>query len=136
MSVSSFAEDKPASTTGNFGGFLHVIDANFEPSREVPVTAPTAQSNPPRYPTHKPGYDGTFKILDQLVWPELYALNVQMGSVVRFEEMWVVSAQHPWAVYTGPTVAVTRRSWREMRGLGGHMIKLAKVESDKRRQGS
>ena len=78
---------------------------------------------------YKPGYDGTFKILDQVVWSDLYALNYQLGGAVGFEDMWAVSAQHPWAVYTGPSTGVTRRNWREMRGMAGHMVKLVKEKS-------
>jgi len=50
--------------------------------------------------------------------------------------MWAVLAQHPWAVYTGPSIGVTRRNWREMRGMGGHTVKLVKEKSEREGQGS
>jgi len=132
VSVSSFSEDQSANKTGDFRGFLHVIDSSFDPTKvPSPSSTPapsTSRQNPARQSPYKPGYDGTFKILDQLVWPELFALNAK-GGAVKFEDMWIVSAQHPWAVYTGATTGVRRRNWREMRGMGGHMLKLAKEKS-------
>lgn len=131
VSVSSFSEDNSSKKTGDFRGFLHAIDSQFD-SNEVPPTTSTAASQRDRAKKslYKPGYDGTFKILDQLVWPELFAMNVK-GASVRFADMWTVSAQHPWAVYTGSTTGVTRRNWRELKGMGGHMLKLAKEKSDR-----
>jgi hypothetical protein len=133
VSVSSFSEDQRAKNTGDFRGFLHAIDGTFDPS-EVPSSSSTPAPSTSRQgrakkSLHKPGYDGTFKILDQLVWPELFAMNAK-GGAVRFEHMWTISAQHPWAVYTGASTGVARRDWREMRGMGGHMVKLAKDKSD------
>ncbi|TVY17060.1 hypothetical protein LARI1_G004498 [Lachnellula arida] len=140
LSVSSYAKDQPDNGTGDFQGFLHAIDASFDPSRvsssAAPAPNPTSRPPPPKGGMYKAGYDGTFKISDRLVWSELYALNVQMGSVVGFEDMWAVSAQHPWGVYMGPSTGVLRRNWREMKGMGGHMVKLAKEASEKEGRGS
>lgn len=138
LSVSSYAKDQSDNATGDFQGFLHAIDATFDPSRVTSASAPTptSRSAPPKGGMYKAGYDGTFKISDRLVWSELYALNVKMGSVVSFEDMWAVSAQHPWGVYMGPSTGVLRRNWREMKGMGGHMVKLAKEASEKQGRGS
>ncbi|TVY43403.1 hypothetical protein LOCC1_G004573 [Lachnellula occidentalis] len=138
VSVSSYAEDQSGKATGGFQGFLHAIDASFDPSRVPASSAPaaTSRSAAPKAGLYKSGYDGTFKISDRLIWSELYALNVQMGSVVRFEDFWAVAAQHPWAVYMGPSTGVLRRNWREMKGMGGHMVRLAKETSEKEGRGS
>jgi hypothetical protein len=139
VSASSFTEDQTEKGIGNFHGFLHAIDASFDPSK-VPSSssAPASTSGRGRSKggMYKPDYDGTFKILDQVVWSDLYALYIYHGGAVRFEDMWAVAAQHPWAVYTGPSTGVTRRNWREMRGMGGHMVKLAKEKSERDGQGS
>ncbi|TVY24854.1 hypothetical protein LHYA1_G007228 [Lachnellula hyalina] len=140
VSVSSYVQDEDQSDkgTGDFQGFLHAIEAGFDSARVPSSSAPSSTSRPaaPKGGLYKPGYDGTFKISDRLVWSELYALNVQMGQVLGFEDMWAVSARHPWALYMGPSTGVLRRNWREMKGMGGHMVKLAKETSEKERRGS
>jgi hypothetical protein len=77
-------------------GFIHAIDSDFDPAK---------------VPEPKTGYDGTFKIIDQLVWTDLYAMHVGRTSQ-NLNEYWSLAAEHPDKLYVGPTTAVARRVWR------------------------
>lgn len=52
-------------------------------------------------------------------------MTERLAIVKNVEELWAISARHPWGVYTGPTTAVQRRQWREMEVLGGKVARLA-----------
>jgi hypothetical protein len=83
--------------------FIHVIDSAFDPDK---VTGQIS------------GYDGTFRIIDQLLWTDLYALHVNRACQA-LDGFWSLASEHPEAVYVGPTTGVKRRKWRKMRsGLG------------------
>lgn len=43
-------------------------------------------------------------------------------SAQDFRSYWQLAAKHPWGIYVGPSTAVGRRTWREMRG--GAMVGL------------
>lgn len=47
-----------------------------------------------------------------------------------FEDYWALAAQHPWAVYVGPTTGIRRRIWREMKGGMGMLLKAEKERLD------
>ncbi|KAE8447341.1 hypothetical protein EG329_010899 [Mollisiaceae sp. DMI_Dod_QoI] len=112
-------------STGDFRPFLHAIDATYSPSPSPSASFPpnnntqTQTRNSKMYPK---GYTGTFPILDQLVWSDLFGLNVS-GTRVALEDMYALGALHPWGVYVGPTTGTRRREWREMREGMGILLK-------------
>ena len=131
ISVASFSDARPGDRKGDYRGFLHAVAADFDP------TAPSSSSlsaRPnfiePQRPT--PGYDGEFKIIDQLIWTDLFAMNVITGVGHVFEDYWALAVQHPWAVYVGPTTGVRRRIWRCMKGTMGMLLKAEKERLDRR----
>lgn len=83
----------------NQRGFLHVVDATFDSAK------PTEQT---------PAYGGTFQIIDQLIWTDLYALHVNR-TCQSLSEFWALAAEHPEAMYVGPTTGIRRKQWRKMR---------------------
>ncbi|OZJ06593.1 hypothetical protein BZG36_00644 [Bifiguratus adelaidae] len=99
-SIKAFST-QAADRKGDYRGFLQVIESDYDPSES-------------KQRGYKPGYDGSFKIIDQLVWTDLYAMNIASGSQT-FQEYWALAAEHPGAVYVGPTTGVRRRDWREMK---------------------
>jgi hypothetical protein len=84
-----------------------VIESDYDPSES-------------KQRGYKPGYDGSFKIIDQLVWTDLYAMNIDSGSQT-FQDYWALAGEHPGAVYVGATTGVKRRDWREMKEREGHV---------------
>ncbi|CZT11376.1 uncharacterized protein RAG0_15549 [Rhynchosporium agropyri] len=107
---------------GDFRGFLYVIDADFDPSKDEDVNG-------------KNGYKGSFKIIDQLVWTDLFA-NFVTSHAQNLKEYWALAMGHPWGVYVGPTTAVRRRLWREMNGGLGMLLEASKNVSNEGSGGS
>lgn len=93
MSVRSFQNDKDVPS------FVHAVDPAFVP------TKPDEDSV---------GYTGDVRIVDQLIWTDLYALH---GNLVcqNLSEFWSLARENPDEVYTGPTTGVRRRIWRKLR---------------------
>lgn len=79
-------------------GFIDVIDSTFDTDK--PHEKQT-------------GYDGTFRIIDQMLWTDLYALHVSRACQ-SLDEFWSLAAEHPHELYWGPTTAVQRRNWRRI----------------------
>jgi len=126
-STTSFSDARPGDRKGDYRGFLHAVAADFDPTAQS-----SSSSTTPRMPIPKkrtPGYDGQFKIIDQLLWTDLFAMHVASVSHT-FEDYWALAAQHPWAVYVGPTTGVRRRIWREMKGGMGMLLKAEKERLD------
>lgn len=115
----------PSDSKGDFRPFLHAVDATFsiEPSLS---SAPSSSTQKVPAPKYKPGYDGSFKILDQLIWTDLYAMSGRQSSY----DYWRLSMQHPWGVYVGPTTGVRRRMWREMQKGLGQLLVAGKSSSE------
>lgn len=110
-SFKSFADARSGDRKGDYRGFLDAVDANFDPEKESNETYPK-------------GYDGSFKIIDQLVWTDLLAINaIAPGGSMLAQNYWALAMQHPWGVYVGPTTGVKRRHWREMRTALGLALK-------------
>ena len=78
-----------------------MIDPSFDPSKT---------------PAASDGYEGVFKIIDLLVWTDLYARTSVVQGDPGIHKYWSLSTKHPWGVYVGPSTAVSRRRWKEMRG--------------------
>lgn len=98
-SVASFKDEHPTDRNGDYRGFLHVMDPSYKASE-----------------SKIPDYKGTFKIIDQLVWTDLYPRTSMNTANQELSDYWGMATRHPWGVYVGPTTAVARRAWREMRG--------------------
>lgn len=114
--VTSFLNGPSPTATGgghaDYRGFLNAVIADFEPQ-----STPSSSPAPPMLSRKRHvGYNGTFKIIDQLIWTDLFAMTSFRGPQDA-ETYWAVAAQHPWGVYVGPTTGVRRRIWREMNGL-------------------
>lgn len=109
-SFKSFADTRSGDRKGDYRGFLDAVDADFDAEDE---------GNKKAYPK---GYDGSFKIIDQLVWTDLLAINVIASGSMTVQDCWTLATQHPWGVYVGPTTGVKRRQWREMRTVLGYAL--------------
>lgn len=84
----------------NTRGFLRAVDSMFD-------SVKPAEENST--------YDGTFRIIDQLIWTDLYAvLHVNRGCQ-SLKEFWSLAAEHPQAMYVGSTNGIKRKKWRKMR---------------------
>ena len=83
----------------NARGFVHAVDATFDSSKSAEQAS---------------GYDGTLRIIDQLIWTDLYALNVNK-SCQDLNELWSLATAHPDGLYVGPTTGVKRKKWRVLR---------------------
>lgn len=110
-----------ADQQGDYRGFLHVVSADFTPTEEGASASRKGKR-------HAPGYDGTFKIIDQLIWTDLFAMTSTAAQDA--ETYWALAAQHPWGVYVGPTTGVRRRMWREMNGVLGGMVEVVKAAGE------
>ncbi|KAK0122479.1 hypothetical protein ONS95_010710 [Cadophora gregata] len=119
-SLFSFSDAREGDRKGDYRGFLQAVDADFDPSKEEQ----NRKANPK-------GYDGSFKIIDQLVWTDLFAVSVACHAQTM-QDYWALAAQHPWGVYVGPTTGVRRRQWREMNGGLGFMLEASKKIADER----
>ncbi|KAH7370910.1 hypothetical protein BKA65DRAFT_590159 [Rhexocercosporidium sp. MPI-PUGE-AT-0058] len=117
-SLLSFSDAREGDRKGDYRGFLAAIDPEFDPSKED-------KKNDPK------GYDGSFKIIDQLVWTDLFAIFVTCSGQTM-HDYWILAAQHPWGVYVGPTTGVRRRQWREMNGGLGFLLEASKKIVDER----
>jgi len=93
-SVKSFTKSNP-SVKGDFGGFITAIDASFKPEENNPTTQ----------------YDGSFKIIDQLIWTDLYGMHIHIHCM-QPKDFWSLGKEHPWGLYVGMTTDVSRRNWR------------------------
>lgn len=130
--------------TGDWRPFVLAIDADFTPpetpqtppaappsSPLIEFTIPTAESCKPPFPpadynSDSPFYQGCMRILDQLVWTDLYAM---LASQCQFlDQLWPLAIEHPWNVYCGPTTAMQRKIWGEIRD--GRLAILQKVAVD------
>ena len=125
--TTSFSDSRPGDRKGDYRGFLHAVAADFDPAAQSSSSSATPRIPKPKKQT--PGYDGQFKIIDQLLWTDLFAMHVTSVSHT-FEDYWALAAQHPWAVYVGPTTRVRRRVWREMKGGMGMLLKAEKERLD------
>ncbi|KAH6669980.1 hypothetical protein B0J14DRAFT_657074 [Halenospora varia] len=108
-------------TPGDFAPFLHAIRPKDPPTPPNPSSSTRAAR--PRQASSP--FDGTLKVLAHLLYTDLFAMTERLAIVKNVEELWAISARHPWGVYTGPTTAVQRRQWREMEALGGKVARLA-----------
>jgi len=95
--VKSFTDASP-DVKADYGGFVIAVDGTFNPDLR----------------SSTPEYDGSVKIVDQLVWTDLYGLYVNSLLCQRLEEFWGVGREHPWGVYVGPTTGVWRRDTRRI----------------------
>jgi hypothetical protein len=115
-SFTSFADTHFGDRKGDYRGFLHVLDAKYFPPTIPPINKATHPLDDLSTSTPPAGYSGTFKIIDQLLWTDLFATSFLTGSgTLLAQEYWALSQQHPLGVYVGPTTGVQRRDWREMR---------------------
>lgn len=114
-SILSFADARSGDRKGDYRGFLLAVDPAFSSTPD----APDRNKGDPK------GYDGVFKIIDQLVWTDLFAVHVACGSQT-LQDYWSLATQHPWGVYVGPTTGVRRRQWREMTGGLGLLLQAGK----------
>ncbi|RDW88044.1 hypothetical protein BP6252_00076 [Coleophoma cylindrospora] len=105
--ISSFANTRAGDRKGDYRGFVTAIDCNSSDNGRRPL---------PR------GYEGHVKIIDQLIWTDLYA-QIAARHAQNLIDFWGLAARHPWAVYIGPTVGVRRKKWREMRDVLETMLK-------------
>ncbi|ESZ90383.1 hypothetical protein SBOR_9219 [Sclerotinia borealis F-4128] len=71
-------------------GFVKVVSADFDPASNS-IT----------------GYNGTFKIIDQLVWTELYPLGEHL-KCATLDAHWALARNHTEELYVGATTAVQR----------------------------
>lgn len=124
-SLLSFTQASGNERQGDYRGFLLAVDSSFDPSATETTEANTAESSTKKENTFPKGYDGTFKIIDQLVWTDLFAVHVATGSQ-NLQEYWTLAARHPWGVYVGPTTGVRRRQWREMGAGMGLLLEASK----------
>ncbi|RDW57279.1 hypothetical protein BP5796_12729 [Coleophoma crateriformis] len=120
QSVASFIDAQAEQPRGDFRGWLRAVEV---PNPTVGSSTDTGNSNSTTGSTASkidslPPYDGTIKIIDQLVWTDLYAKTV-MGGIQTMEGYSELAGQHPWGVYVGPSTAVSRKRWREMRNNTG-----------------
>lgn len=108
-------------------GFVTVIDLSYNstqthnpPPTESDTTTGTGtaeQAAPDRASSIFPEYNGTFNILDQLIWTDLFALHVTSHSIA-LPEYARLAQQNPSSVYVGPTTWVKRKQWREKLNCG------------------
>ncbi|KAF7914326.1 uncharacterized protein EAF01_000732 [Botrytis porri] len=77
-------------------GFLNVVSADFDPASNS-----------------SDGYNGAFKIVDQLVWTELYPL-VEHLKCVSLDAFWALARNSPSEVYVGATTEIQRRVWDDL----------------------
>jgi hypothetical protein len=113
ITSSSYNSFSSTDRKGDYRGFLTAIDPNHDPEK-------------PAQRKDKPGFNGHFNIIDQLVWTDLFALQANLTSQ-HAQEYWRLAAPHPWGVYVGPTTGVKRKQWRLMgegaRGLARFLKK-------------
>ncbi|KAL5326249.1 hypothetical protein ACEPPN_007387 [Leptodophora sp. 'Broadleaf-Isolate-01'] len=119
----SFSDTREGDRKGDYRGFLQAVDADFDNASKK-----DKKSDPI-------GYDGSFKIIDQLVWTDLFAVFVACNGQTM-HDYWALAAQHPWGVYVGPTTGVRRRQWREMKGGLGFFLEASKKVVDERARGN
>lgn len=115
-SLLSFSDAREGDRKGDYRGFLQAVDADFDASK-------TDRKSDLK------GYDGSFKIIDQLVWTDLFAVRVTCHGQTM-QDYWRLATQHPWGVYVGPTTGVRRRQWREMNGGLGFLLEASKKVSE------
>ncbi|KAF7890521.1 hypothetical protein EAF00_008836 [Botryotinia globosa] len=77
-------------------GFLHVVSADFDPASNLIE-----------------GYNGAFKIIDQLVWTELYPLAEHL-KCASLDAFWALARNHPSERYIGATTEIQRRGWNSL----------------------
>lgn len=121
-SVLSYSQTKEGDLNGDFRGFLYVVDAKYDGKTESSATkarsSSTASSSrqPPPHQPKETCYEGHAKVVDQLVWPDVYGL-CESRHALTVRQMWDLarSSGHPWGVYVGPTIASQRKNWAEIR---------------------
>lgn len=77
-------------------GFLNVVSADFDPASNLIE-----------------GYNGAFKIIDRLVWTELYPL-VEHLNCATLDAFWALARNHPSELYIGATTEIQRRAWNSL----------------------
>ncbi|TGO57575.1 hypothetical protein BCON_0064g00450 [Botryotinia convoluta] len=86
-----------SSTPGSSNrGFLNVVLVDFDPASNLIE-----------------GYNGAFKIVDQLVWTELYPL-VEHFHCASLDAFWALARNHPSELYIGATTEIQRRAWNSL----------------------
>ena len=70
---------------GGFRGHVLAIDADFE-------------SEDDNHGDVK-GFNGQMRIIDQLIWTDLYAMFARRCQFLHF--MWKIAEDDPWKIYTG-----------------------------------
>ncbi len=110
-SILSFSDARAGDRKGDYRGFILAVDPAF--------SSAAPKKDDPK------GYDGVFKIIDQLVWTDLFAVHAACNSQ-HLQDYWCLASQHPWGVYVGPTTSVRRRQWREMKGGLGLLLQAGR----------
>lgn len=116
----SYTQTKEGDLKADFRGFVYAVDAKFESSSHtLPAHDPRS---PSRQPAGQSGYSGHAKVLDQLIWTDVYGL-CESGQSLSLLQMWELarSSRHPWGVYVGPTIASQRKAWLEI-GAGWNAL--------------
>ncbi|KAI1123769.1 hypothetical protein F5Y10DRAFT_280694 [Nemania abortiva] len=92
-SVASYLSPPTVSSpTGDDGGFVCVVAANFDPAEGADR------------PAESPGYGGTLRVLGSLLWDDLSALVASHSQ--HLEKLWPLAMSRESHVYVGPTVKV------------------------------
>jgi hypothetical protein len=86
--------------TGDFGGFVTAVEANFDPN------------DPGDHAEESPGFTGRLRILGSLIWSDLYALAQAQAAYP--EDLWPLATHHPWNVFVGPSVPAQRQAWKRV----------------------
>ncbi|KAF7936971.1 hypothetical protein BELL_0320g00150 [Botrytis elliptica] len=86
-----------SSTPGSSNrGFLNVVSADFDPASNLIEE-----------------YNGAFKIIDQLVWTELYPL-VEHLNCASLDAFWALARNNASELYIGATTEIQRRAWNSL----------------------
>lgn len=91
--ISSFVVSESNRDRDSNRGFLNVVSADFD------TNVDTIE-----------GYKGTFKIIDQLPWTELYPLGEHI-KCASLDQFWALARKHPLELYVGATTAIQRIEW-------------------------
>jgi hypothetical protein len=101
-SYASYTYGSPFSSallSGDTGGFVTVVDADFDPNDRGD------------HAEESPHYPGQLRVLGNLVYPDVYAMLA--AQTQGTEELWPLAMNHPELVYTGPTVKAQVERWKQ-----------------------
>ncbi|KAL2870578.1 uncharacterized protein BJX67DRAFT_377932 [Aspergillus lucknowensis] len=91
---------------GDHGGFLLAVDTKYEPKESDP---------------EKPEYYGQVRILGNLLWGDLYALQYSQAAALK--DLWPLALDHPNQVYVGPVVLLQLQEWRRSNRTRGVLVR-------------